>query len=305
MTLIFAGTPAFAAVALEALVASGFDIALVLTQPDRPAGRGQRPRPSAVKESALRYGLPLAQPANLQAPTIQTQLCGIGAAAMVVAAYGLILPAAVLAIPARGCLNIHPSLLPRWRGAAPIERTLLAGDRETGITIMQMDAGLDTGEILLQENIAVNDDDTAETLHDRLAQLGARCLVRALREQPSPRAQDNAAATYAEKISKAEALIDWTGSADVICRQIRAFNPRPGAATTLNGAALKIWGAQSVAAAAGVPGSVVAAGAHDLVVATGRGAIRITELQKAGGKRLAVAPFLAGTNVVPGTRLGS
>ena len=303
MKLIFAGTSGFAAVALESLLAAGFDIALVLTQPDRPAGRGLRPRPSAVKEFACGHGLPLTQPANLHEAASQEQIRKIGATAMVVAAYGLILPAALLTIPARGCLNIHASLLPRWRGAAPIERALLAGDRETGITIMQMDAGLDTGAILLREKIAINDDDTAQTLHDRLAQLGARSIVRALREQLPPRVQDGSAATYAGKICKAEAMIDWSSSADAICRQIRAFNPRPGAATTLNGAALKIWCAQPVPAAAGTPGTVVAAGAQGLVVATGSGAIRITELQKAGGKRLAAASFLAGTTVMPGTRL--
>ena len=181
MKLIFAGTPEFAAVALDALLAAGHAVALTLTQPDRPAGRGLKPRPSAVKALALARKLPLAQPASLKEPVIQEQLRAIGADAMVVAAYGLILPDAVLAIPARGCINIHASLLPRWRGAAPIQRAVLAGDRETGITIMQMDAGLDTGAILLQEKIALNDDDTAQTLHDKLAHLGARCVMRAVR----------------------------------------------------------------------------------------------------------------------------
>ena len=224
---------------------------------------------------------------------------------MVVAAYGLILPTAVLAIPARGCFNIHASLLPRWRGAAPIQRALLAGDRETGITIMQMDAGLDTGAILLQENIVINNDDTARTLHDRLAQLGARCIVRALRENPVPRAQDEAAATYAEKISKAEAVIDWSRSAGEICRQIRAFNPAPGAMTRLDGAPLKIWRAQPAAQATAAPGTIVSADAMGIVVAAGGGAVNITQLQKAGGKRLAAAAFLAGTGLTPGTRLGT
>ena len=304
MKLVFAGTPAFAATALESLLAAGFDIALVLTQPDRPAGRGLRPRPSAVKEFASQHGLPLFQPATLSEPAIEAQIRATRATAMVVAAYGLLLPAAVLAIPARGCFNIHASLLPRWRGAAPIERALLAGDRETGITIMLMDEGLDTGAIVLQQAIAINDDDTAQTLHDKLAQLGASNIVRALREQSSPRAQDGAAATYAKKISKAEATVDWTSSADAICRQIRAFNPRPGAATTLYGATLKLWRAQPASAIAGAPGTVVAVGAEGLVVATGDGAVRITELQRAGGKRLAATAVLAGSNVVPGTRLG-
>jgi len=305
MKLIFAGTSEFAAVSLEALFAADFELALVLAPPDRPAGRGLRLRPSAVKVLAGRRGLPLAQPPNLRDPAILEQLRGTGAAAMVVAAYGLILPATVLAIPARGCLNVHASLLPRWRGAAPIERALLAGDRETGITIMQMDAGLDTGAILLQEKIAITSDDTAQTLHDRLAQLGASSIVRALREQLPPRAQDDSAATYAEKISKAEAVIDWSKSGADICRQIRAFNPRPGAATTLNGEPLKIWCAHTVSGGAGIPGTIGEAGVQGMVVATGGDAICITKLQKAGGKPLAAAAFLAGTTVAPGTRLGA
>jgi methionyl-tRNA formyltransferase len=305
MRLVFAGTPEFAASALEALLASGFDIGLVLTQPDRPAGRGLHPRPSAVKAFASARRLPLAQPASLKDPALQDQLRAIGAAAMVVAAYGLILPAAVLAIPVRGCLNIHASLLPRWRGAAPIQRALLAGDRETGITIMQMDARLDTGAIVLQEKIAINDDDTTQTLHERLASLGARCIVRALHEQPLPSAQDDAAATYAEKISKAEAAITWSRSAGDICRQIRAFNPMPGAVTTLNGVALKIWRAHLAGPSTARPGTVVSAAADGIVVAAGDGAVCITELQKAGGKRLAAAAFVSGAALTPGTPLGT
>ena len=305
MKLIFAGTPEFAAIALKALLTAGFDIACVLTQPDRPAGRGLRVRPSAVKEAALAHGLPLAQPISLKTPAMEERLRATGAAAMVVVAYGLLLPPAVLAIPARGCLNIHASLLPRWRGAAPIQRALLAGDRETGITIMQMDANLDTGEILLQEKIAICDDDTAQTLHDRLAALGARCIVRALHEQPRAHAQDNSNATYAEKIAKSEAAIDWSRGAEFVCRQIRAFNPVPGAATTLNKATLKIWRAQSVARASGAPGTIVSVGADGIVVAAGDGAVCITELQNAGGKRLAAAAYLAGRSLAPGARFGA
>ena len=223
---------------------------------------------------------------------------------MVIGAYGLILPAAVLAIPLRGCLNIHASLLPRWRGAAPIQRALLAGDTETGITIMQMDEGLDTGAIVLQEKMPINDDDTAETLQTRLAALGARCMVRALHENPLSRAQDDAAATYAAKISKAEAAINWSCSARDICRQIRAFNPVPGAVTTLNGAALKIWRAHPAGPATGRHGTVVSAAADGIVVAAGDGAVCITELQKAGGKRLSAAVFLSGSALAPGTRFG-
>ena len=304
MRLIFAGTPEFAATALEALLAAGFEVALVLTQPDRPAGRGLRARPSAVKALALAHHLPLAQPASLKEVALQDQLGAIEPAAMVVAAYGLILPAAVLAIPLRGCLNIHASLLPRWRGAAPIQRALLAGDTETGITIMQMDEGLDTGAIVLQEKMPINDADTAETLQTRLAALGARYIVRALHENPLPRAQDDAAATYAAKISKAEAAINWSCSARDICRQIRAFNPAPGAVTSLNGAALKIWRAHPAGPAAGPRGTVVSAAAEGIVVAAGDGAVCITELQKAGGKRLSAPAFLAGLALAPGTRLG-
>jgi methionyl-tRNA formyltransferase len=305
MKLIFAGTPEFAAVALDALLAAGHAVALTLTQPDRPAGRGLKPRPSAVKALALARKLPLAQPASLKEPVIQEQLRAIGADAMVVAAYGLILPDAVIAIPARGCINIHASLLPRWRGAAPIQRAVLAGDRETGITIMQMDAGLDTGAILLQEKIALNDDDTAQTLHDKLAQLGARCVVRALKENPAPRAQDDTAATYADKITKAETVIDWARSAGDICRQIRAFDPVPGAVTTLDGATLKIWRAQPLAHEAVTPGTVMSARGSGIVVAAGGGAVNVIELQKAGSKRLAAAAFLAGAKLAPGARLGT
>ena len=305
MKLISAGTPEFAAVALDALLAAGHAVALTLTQPDRPAGRGLKPRPSAVKALALARKLPLAQPASLKEPVIQEQLRAIGADAMVVAAYGLILPDAVLAIPARGCINIHASLLPRWRGAAPIQRAVLAGDRETGMTIMQMDAGLDTGAILLQEKIALNDDDTAQTLHDKLAQLGARCVVRALKENPAPRAQDDTAATYADKITKAETVIDWARSAGDICRQIRAFDPVPGAVTTLDGATLKIWRAQPLAHEAVTPGTVMSARGSGIVVAAGGGAVNVIELQKAGSKRLAAAAFLAGAKLAPGARLGT
>ena len=305
MKLIFAGTPEFAAVALEALLAAGHVVALTLTQPDRPAGRGLKPHLSAVKKLALARGLPLAQPASLRQPAIQEQLRIVGADAMVVAAYGLILPPAVLAVPARGCLNIHASLLPRWRGAAPIQRALLNGDRATGITIIQMEAGLDTGAILLQEKIAINDDDTAQTLHDKLAPLGARGILRALNENPAPRAQDDGAATYAAKIAKAEAVIDWSRSAVDICRQIRAFNPAPGATTTLDGATFKIWCAQPVVHRTAAPGTVVDVGTAGFVVAAGAGAVNVTELQKAGAKRLAAREFLAGAALAPGARLGT
>lgn len=306
MKLIFAGTPEFAACTLAALLAAGFDVALVLTQPDRAAGRGMQMRASAVKRHALAHGLPVLQPTDLKTDEIQKTLRKIGAHAMVVAAYGLILPRAVLTIPACGCLNIHASLLPRWRGAAPVQRALLAGDRETGITIMQMDAGLDTGPILLQEKASIDDADTALTLHDKLAQLGARCIVQALDRTVVPRPQDATLATYARKIDKAEARIDWTRETQFIHRQIRAFNPVPGAVTTLGGAPLKVWDAQtSPSAYAGEPGAVLAASAEGIVVATGDGALTLTELQPAGGKRLTAAAYVSGHRLAQGARLGS
>ena len=304
MKLIFAGTPAFAVPALEGLLAAGHEVVLVLTQPDRPAGRGLQPQPSAVKQFALARGLSLAQPANLKDPQLQQQLRKLQAEAMTVAAYGLIVPPTVLAIPRRGCINIHASLLPRWRGAAPIQRALLAGDSATGITIMQMDQGLDTDAILLQEKIAIDAADTAQTLHDKLAALGARLVVRALAENPAPRPQDDASATYADKIRKQEAMIDWKQPAQFIARQVRAFNPTPGAATACGDVALKIWRAHAVAGAA-VPGEVIAADVAGIVVACGGGALNITELQKAGGKRLPPAAFLAGFALARGARLGA
>jgi len=304
MKLIYAGTPPFAAIALDALVDAGFDIALVLTQPDRPAGRGLRMQPSAVKERASALGLPLEQPTTLKDPAILERLGSVQADVMVVAAYGLILPRAVLQIPPRGCLNIHASLLPRWRGAAPIQRALLAGDAETGITIMQMDEGLDTGAMLLQERLAIDENDTAQTLHDKLATLGGNAIVRALRESPLPVAQDAGHATYAAKILKAEASIDWTHDASSICRQVRAFNPAPGAATTLNGETCKVWMAKQDRAVA-MPGTIVRADSDGIVVAAGNEAVKITELQKAGGKRLTAAAFVAGTRLAPGMCLGA
>jgi len=305
MTLIFAGTPPFAAVALDALVEAGFAIGLVLTQPDRPAGRGLRTHESAVKLRAQAHGLALAQPANLKDRGIQATLSAVGAQAMVVAAYGLILPPAVLNIPARGCLNIHASLLPRWRGAAPIQRALLAGDTETGITIMQMDEGLDTGPMLLQQRVAIAGDDTGATLHDKLARVGAGAIVQALRTPFAARAQDSALATYAEKITKAEAAIDWARDAGAICRQVRAFNPTPGAATAWNGSVLKIWRATVAENGGASPGTVVKVDSDGIFVAAGSQAVKITELQKAGGKRLPAAQFLAGAALAAGSRLGT
>lgn len=302
MKIIFAGTPAFAAAALAALLDGGHQIVHVLTQPDRPAGRGLKPQASAVKLLAEARQLPLSQPHSLRDGAVAAQLGALDADVMVVAAYGMLLPAVLLGLPRRGCLNIHASLLPRWRGAAPIQRAILAGDRETGVTIMQMDAGLDTGAMLLQERVPIADNDTAQTLHDKLAATGARLILRTLQELPVAVAQDAAQATYARKISKAEARIDWTRPAADIDRMIRAFNPAPGAHTVWNGQPLKIWRAEPVAAVAAAPGTVLQADAGGVVVAAGSGAVRLLELQRAGGKRLVPQAFLAGTPVDAGTR---
>ncbi len=308
MRLVFAGTPEFAERALAALIDAGHPITLVLTRPDRPGGRGQRTQPSPVKRRALAHDLPLFQPPTLRDPAVQQRLRDTvrdnGAQLMVVAAYGLLLPPAVLEIPPLGCVNIHASLLPRWRGAAPIQRALLAGDRETGISIMQMDEGLDTGPVLLREAIPIASDDTAQTLHDRLAALGAELIVRALASRCEAVPQDEAAATYAAKIDKREAVIDWREAAETIERKVRAFDPTPGAATSYRGVLLKIWRATAEAHYEGEAGSVRAADQHGIVVAAGAGSLRITEIQRAGGKRLAAAAFLAGCPVQPGERLG-
>jgi methionyl-tRNA formyltransferase len=304
MRLIFAGTPPFAAAALEALAEAGHDIALVLTQPDRPAGRGMKLTPSAVKTAALARGLPVSQPLSLKTPEAQAELAAVRAEAMVVAAYGLILPQAVLDLPKQGCLNIHASLLPRWRGAAPIQRAILAGDAETGITIMRMDAGLDTGAMLLKTGVPIRDTDTAASLHDTLAAAGAAAIVEALArfDTLTPESQDDTQATYAAKLGKEEARLDWTQPANELERAVRAFNPVPGAWTVFESAPLKIWSARAVAGQ-GVPGAVIAMG-DALVVATGAGALAISELQPAGGKRMAAAAFCAGRAPAPGTRLG-
>lgn len=302
MKVIFAGTPAFAAQALTAIIAAGHEVALVLTQPDRPAGRGMALQPSAVKQVALAHGIEVFQPLSLKDAEAQARLAGLAAEVMVVAAYGLILPQAVLDLPRHGCLNIHASLLPRWRGAAPIQRALLAGDAETGVCIMQMEAGLDTGPVLLREAFPIAGDDTTATLHDKLAACGARLIVDALARLPLPAApQPAAGVTYAHKIEKAEAAIDWTRSAAELDRHLRAFNPFPGAQAQFAGQTVKLWAAQPVAGA-GEPGCVLAVDRQAVVVACGSGALAVTELQKAGGKRLPVREFLAGHPLQPGDR---
>ena len=306
MKLIFAGTPEFAAAALAVLIGAGHDIALVLTQPDRPAGRGMKLTPSLVKQLAVQHGLTVLQPATLKDAAVQAQLAAVDADAMIVAAYGLLLPPAVLAIPRLGCLNIHALLLPRWRGAAPIQRALLAGDRETGITSMQMDRGLDTGAMLMCAPLPIADQDTAQTLHDKLAALGASAIVSALRRLEHgalyAQAQDDGVATYAAKLSKAEGLIDWHRSATEIARAVRAFNPFPVAQARFGGETWRIWQASAVNRGGGTPGEILRADKDGLLVGCGEGALLLTEIQKAGGKRLPAASFLAGNPVTAGER---
>ena len=305
MRILFAGTPPFAAAALEALADAGHDIVRVLTQPDRPAGRGMKLAPSAVKQAALARQLPLYQPASLKSAEAQAELAAADADVMVVAAYGLILPQAVLDLPRLGCLNIHASLLPRWRGAAPIQRAILAGDPETGITIMQMDAGLDTGAMLTKTPVPILATDTAASLHDTLAAAGARAIVAALANYPAlvPQAQDDREATYAAKLSKEEAQLDWRQPADTLARAVRAYNPVPGAWTLLDGAPLKIWAVEAVAGT-GQPGALLHADAGQLIVACGEGALALQEVQPAGSKRMPAAAFLAGRPLAPGTLFG-
>ncbi len=309
MKVIFAGTPEFAAVALQSLHEAGFEIPLVLTQPDRPAGRGMHLQPSAVKQYALAHGIEVLQPLSLrtdskdparaeQALAAHARLLSTPYDVMVVAAYGLILPRSTLDI--KPCLNIHGSLLPRWRGAAPIHRAIEAGDRETGITIMEMEEGLDTGPMLLIERIAIGDQDTTGMVHDKLAALGGRMIVEALNKmrhgQLEAVPQPEAGVNYAAKISKEEAALDFTQTAVEISRKIRAFNPFPGAHASVNGVNVKLWGAEPLEADSQAPaGQVLAADAqHGIVVSCGSGALRLTELQKPGGKRLPAAEFIKG-----------
>jgi methionyl-tRNA formyltransferase len=305
MNMVFAGTPEFAATALDALLRAGHVVSLVLTQPDRPAGRGLKARLSAVKRLASIHGLPVLQPPTLKTPDVLDTIAALKPDALVVAAYGLIVPQNLLDIPRLGGINIHASLLPRWRGAAPIQRAILAGDAATGITIMQMDAGLDTGAILLQETIPIGADDTAQTLHDRLAELGGQLVVRALAAPQVPRPQDGACATYADKIDKREARIDWSESAAAIDRKVRAYDPVPGASTALNGASIKIWRARIERGVSAPPGMVCEAGPAGIVVACGGDGLRLLELQRAGGKRLPTAAFIAGFDVARGARFGA
>ena len=304
MKVVFAGTPEFAAVALRALHEAGFEIPLVLTQPDRPAGRGMQLQASAVKQYALAHGMEVAQPLSLrmdakdpqraeEARAAHERLLALDYDVMVVAAYGLILPRSTLDI--KPCINIHGSLLPRWRGAAPIHRAIETGDRETGVTIMGMEEGLDTGPMMLMERVAIDDRDTTGSLHDKLAALGGRMIVEALRRMEAGQLeavpQPEEGVTYAAKIAKEEAKLDFSLPAEVLWRRVRAFNPFPGAHGQVDGVTVKLWNAE-LAPGQGAPGQVLAADAQGIVVACGEGALRLLELQKPGGKRLPAQEFL-------------
>lgn len=313
MRLVFAGTPPFAAAALAALVDAGHDLACVLTQPDRPSGRGMKLTASAVKAMALQRGLPVAQPPTLRDAAAQAALAQLAPDAMVVAAYGLLLPPAVLAIPRLGCLNIHASLLPRWRGAAPVQRALLAGDAESGISIMQMDAGLDTGPVWSRRTLSIDAAETSGSLLERLTTLGACMIVDALAmleqagaAQPQPQPVDGV--TYAHKIDKRDAAIDFSRPAIEIDRQVRAFDPVPGAFCESGGVLLKVWKAlpdEAPVPAGAVPGTLLAVEADSLRVACGSGSLRLLEVQRAGGRRQPAVAHAQAAGLAPGARFGA
>jgi methionyl-tRNA formyltransferase len=312
LRLLFAGTPDFAVPCLAALLDAGHEVIGVYTQPDRPAGRGRKLQMSPVKALALDRGIPVYQPESLKRdPEAVEQLRALGADLMVVVAYGLLLPVSVLEAPRLGCVNVHASLLPRWRGAAPIQRAILAGDAETGVCIMRMEAGLDTGPVYHRVATPIAANETGGALHDRLAELGARALVEALpgiaAGSPAPEPQDDALATYAHKLSKDEATIDWSAPADAIERQVRAFDPWPVAQTILDGATLRIWSAEaeseSDAEGSAAPGTVVGVDRTGIRVATGAGRLRITRLQPAGKKPMSAADYLNARHL-DGARFG-
>ena len=308
MRIGFAGTPAFAAAALKAILDAGLPIAVALTQPDRPRDRGWQPKPGPVKTLADARGIQVLQPSSLKSEAECAPIVAIPLDILVVVAYGLILPPSMLEWPREGCINIHASLLPRWRGAAPIQRALLAGDRGTGITLMWMDEGLDTGPIIARHPVPIAARETAGTLHDKLAAVGARAIVESLSTlrrggRLPAEAQPEKGATYAAKLTSAETVIDWSASADAIDRSVRAFDPAPGAQTNLAGAALKIWEASPLPGHLGAPGVVIRADTGGIVVACGQGALNVTRLQRAGGKPMPAAAFLAGHPLAIGTRL--
>lgn len=316
MRVIYAGTPEFAAVALKQIIQAGHEIVLVLTQPDRAAGRGMKLQASPVKQLALQHDIQVAQPMSLRldgkypqdAQQAQQAILQAHADVMVVAAYGLILPQWVLDAPPQGCFNIHASLLPRWRGAAPIHRAIESGDAQTGVTIMQMDAGLDTGDMLLQQALDIQAQDTTATLHDKLAQLGGEMIVQALQQMGSLKRtpQPEQGVNYAHKIEKNEATIDWSQSAQVIARRVRAFNPFPGANCHANDEVVKVWQATPLTSThpSGEPGEVIASNDHGIEVQCGQDTVLcLQQLQRAGGKRLAVSDFLRGFSLPVGMRL--
>jgi methionyl-tRNA formyltransferase len=304
LRVVFAGTPPFAARALEAILASGHDVPLVLSQPDRPAGRGMRLTASAVSELATALGIRVEKPLSLRTPQAAQLLREAAPDVIVVAAYGLLLPPEILAIPSRGCLNIHASLLPRWRGAAPIQYAILAGDATTGIGIMQMEAGLDTGPVLLEKAVAIGEHETTGTLTKSLSEIGAQAIVEALLSLDAlvPVRQDESRATYAPKVARKDARIDWAQPSEKIERAVRAFDPVPGAETRLGAESLKVWGARR-SEGRGRPGEVLRAQGEDLVIACGNGALALLEVQRAGAKRMAARDFLRGTAITTGVVL--
>jgi methionyl-tRNA formyltransferase len=327
MKIIFAGTPEFASMAMQALVTAGHEIVLTLTQPDRPAGRGMKLQASAVKQFALDHNIPVTQPRSLRldgkfpeeallGKTAIDKAIADGAEVMIVAAYGLILPQWTLTSPKLGCLNIHASLLPRWRGAAPIHRAIESGDATTGVTIMQMDVGLDTGDMLLRDELPILDTDTTGSLHDKLADMGGELIVKALasladlKAVKQPEEGVDSGITYAHKIEKLEAQIDWSQSAEVITRRIRAFNPFPGAVTSLNGEQIKAWGAElgdKTLLEAGKTyknGQIIAIAGVFIACAAMNNVVNLTQLQRPGGKRLKVADFVRGFDVQVGKCFG-
>lgn len=306
MKIIFAGTPTFAAKSLEAILAHQYNVVAVLTQPDRPAGRGMQLTPSPVKQLAMKHGITVLQPQTLKSTEVQAQLAAYQADVMVVAAYGLILPWAVLQMPRYGCLNIHASLLPRWRGAAPIQRAILAGDEVTGITIMQMDEGLDTGNMLLKKSCSISTTDTSETLLEKLTQIGSESILEVLQELPlgnlSATVQDSVQATNAAKITKSEALLDWKQSATQLERAVRGYNPFPVAFAKINETTIKIWRAAPYEVTHNDPGKVLDIDKRGIVVACGQGALGLEVLQRPNGKALPANQFLQGFPIKAGDR---